>query len=58
MANPAQVKFDEQASAGLWVGAVIILFVFGWPFALAFFIMKLLLGAATSTAMYGNSYRE
>ncbi len=58
MANPAQIKFDEQASAGLWVGALIILFLFGWPIALAFFIIKLLLGAATSTALYGNSYRE
>ncbi len=58
MPNPAQVKFDDDASAGLWVGSLIILLVFGWPWALAFFIIKLLLGSITIMASWGNSYRS
>lgn len=58
MANPTQVRFDERASAGLWIGSLIILFIFGWPLALAFFVIKLLLGTLTSTVLYGNSYRS
>lgn len=58
MANPAQVKFDSDASAGLWIGAFIILLLFGWPVALAFFIVKLLLGTVISASRWGNSYRE
>lgn len=58
MATPAQIKFDEQASAGMWTGSLLIMFLFGWPFALAFFAISLLLGAAASTAMHGHSPRR
>jgi hypothetical protein len=58
VAHPDQVKFDNQASAGLWGGAFILLLLFGWPVALAFFIIKLLLGSFISATTWGNSYRN